>query len=52
MAQYGSNDHLVKMTSFQPDFSIRETKMDHLGPFFWPDIGPFRSANRTLATPD
>ena len=35
------------------DFSIRETKMVHLGPF-WPEevhFGPFRSANRTLVTP-
>ena len=36
------------------DFSIRETKKDQNGPF-WPEevhLGPFRSANRTLAIPD
>ena len=36
------------------DFSIRETKMVHFGPF-WPEevhFGPFRSANRTPAIPD
>ena len=38
----------------EPDFGIRETKMDQNGPF-WPKevyFGPFRSANRTLVTPD
>ena len=36
------------------DFSIRETKMVHFGPF-WPEevhFGPFRSANTTLAIPE
>ena len=36
------------------DFSLRKTKMDQHGPF-WPKevyFGLFRSANRTLATPE
>ena len=38
----------------EPDFSIRKTKMDQNGPF-WPEevhLGPFRSANHTLAIPE
>ena len=49
---------LVKMTfkwlCSELDFSIRETKMDQIGPL-WPKevhFGPFRSANRTLAIPE
>ena len=35
----------------EPDFSIRETKMDHFG-LKMVHFGPFRSANHTLAIPD
>ena len=43
---------LVKIALFRTGFSIHETKMDQNGPF-WPKevyFGPFRSANRTLAS--
>ena len=46
---------LVEMALFRTGFfSIRETKIDHFGPF-WPEevhFGPFRSTNRTLVTPE
>ena len=52
MVQNGPNDHFGQNGPFSElDLSLRETKMDHFGPF-WPGevhFGPFRSANRTLA---
>ena len=51
--QNGPNDHFAQ-NDLIPNwifFGIRETKMDHFGPF-WPEgvhFGPFRSADRTLA---
>ena len=52
--QNGQNDRFGQNDLFQTGFGIRETKMDQNGPF-WPKevyFGPFRSADRTLATPD
>ena len=54
LAQNGANDHFGQNDLFRTGFSIRETKMDHFGPF-WPEevhFGLLRSANRTLAIPD
>ena len=55
IAQNGRFDHFgPKWPYSEPDFGIRETKMDQNGPF-WPKevyFGPFGSPNRTLATPE
>ena len=52
--QNGPNDHFGQ--NDLPNWILafarpKWTKMVHFGPF-WPDFGPFRSANRTLVIPD
>ena len=55
MVQNGPNDHFGQ-NDLILDWLLafagpKWTKMVHFGPF-WPDFGPFRSSNRTLAIPE